>query len=79
MDECDLRLPSPTPAGTAHAGVVVGPPRGKVLSPRRADAVVMIAIQQGLDPVPRAQNSVPRTGAESSPVKMMSRQTVPVR
>lgn len=78
MGECDLRLPSPAPAVTIQDGVVVGPPRGKVLSPRRVDAVVMFATQRGLDPIPRAQDSVPRTGAESSPVKMMSRLTVPV-
>ncbi|WP_406344507.1 hypothetical protein [Streptomyces sp. NBC_01578] len=78
MDECDLRLPSLTPAGTIQDGVVVGPPRGKVLSPDRADAVGMLATQRGLDPIARAQDSVPRTGAESSPVMMMSRQTVPV-
>lgn len=39
----------------------------------------MFATPPGLDPIPRAQDSVPRTGAESSPVKMMSRNTVPVR
>ena len=39
----------------------------------------MFATPPGLDPIPRAQDSVPRTGAESRPVKMMSRKTVPVR
>lgn len=39
----------------------------------------MFATPPGLEPIPRAQDSVPRTGAESRPVKMMSRKTVPVR
>src|SRR5947208_3395488 len=46
---------------------------------RRASAVAMLAIPPGLEPMPRAQDSVPRTGARSRPVKMMSRKTVPVR
>ncbi len=47
--------------------------------PRRARAVAMLATPPGLEPMPRAQDSVPRTGALSRPVKMMSRKTVPVR
>jgi hypothetical protein len=39
----------------------------------------MLATPPGLEPMPRAQDSVPRTGAESRPVKTMSRKTVPVR
>lgn len=39
----------------------------------------MLATPPGLEPIPRAQDSVPRTGAESRPVKMMSRKTEPVR
>ena len=39
----------------------------------------MLATPPGLEPMPRAQDSVPRTGALSRPVKMMSRKTVPVR
>lgn len=39
----------------------------------------MFATPPGLDPMPRAHDSVPRTGAEPSPVKTMSRKTVPVR
>ncbi len=51
----------------------------EVRSPSRASAVAMLAMPPGEEPMPRAQDSVPRTGAESSPVKMMSRKTVPVR
>ncbi len=51
----------------------------EVRRPRRASAVAMLATPPGLEPMPRAQDSVPRTGAESRPVKMMSRKTVPVR
>ncbi len=39
----------------------------------------MLATPPGLEPMPRAQDSVPRTGALSRPVKTMSRKTVPVR
>lgn len=78
----DRSMPSPRSSVSQQYSPYLSSPNAAarlVRRPSRASAVAMFATPPGLDPIPRAQDSVPRTGAESSPVKMMSRNTVPVR
>ncbi len=75
-------MPSPRESASQQYSPYMSSPNAaasEVRRPSRARAVAMLAMPPGLDPMPRAQDSVPRTGAESRPVKMMSRKTVPVR
>ncbi len=80
--DCSRSMPSPRESASQQYSPYMSSPNAaasEVRSPSRDRAVAMLATPPGLEPMPRAQDSVPRTGAESRPVKMMSRKTVPVR
>jgi hypothetical protein len=75
-------MPSPRSSVSQQYSPYLSSPKAaarQVRRPRRARAAAMFATPPGEEPMPFAQDSVPRTGAASRPVKMMSRKTVPVR
>ena len=53
------------------------PPPSAVRRPSRRAATARLAMPPGHDPIPSAQTSVPGLGSSCSPVKTMSRKTVP--